>query len=119
MPESQHRSNWLTKFANAIRGVVVGVRGQNSFLVHLPAAIAVAVLAWIFQLDAARCGLLMLCIAAVLAAELFNSSIEAMAKSITRENDPSIRDALDIASGAVLVVAAFAAAVGLLLFCSN
>ena len=107
------KSSWFSKFGHAFRGIGVGMVGQSSFLVHLPTAIAVCVLAWCLNIDAVRFCILLLCIAAVLGAELFNSSVEFIARSITNETDPNLRNALDIASGAVLLTSIFAAAVGL------
>lgn len=108
-------SNWKSKFANAFRGISIGVRGQNSFLVHFPVAIAVVVLAVFLKLESTRFCLLLLCIGVVLAAELFNSSLEAMARAITDQRNDDIRDSLDVASGAVLVASIFAAMVGAIL----
>lgn len=51
----------------------------------------------------------------VLAVEMFNSSIEALARAVTEDFNPHIRDALDIASGAVFVAVLGAATVGLLI----
>lgn len=106
---------WRKKFACALRGIAVGVRDQNSFSVHLPAAVVVVALAWWLELSIAEWSILALCITVVLAAELFNSALEHLARAITRDEDPEVRDALDIASGAVLVTAIGAAVVGVLL----
>jgi diacylglycerol kinase len=43
---------------------------------------------------------------------MFNSAFEKLARAITNDHDPEIRDALDIASGAVLLASLGAAAVG-------
>jgi diacylglycerol kinase len=59
--------------------------------------------------------ILIVCITIVLTAEMFNSSIEALAKAVTKEYDPHIGDALDIASGAVFTAVLGAATVGLLI----
>ena len=95
------------------------MRGQNSFLVHFPVAIAVVVLAVFLKLESTRFCLLLLCIGVVLAAELFNSSLEAMARAITDQRNDDIRDSLDVASGAVLVASIFAAMVGAILLGSG
>lgn len=107
---------WMRKFANALRGVRVGPHGQSSFLVHLIATVAVIAAGMYFRVSLVEWCLLTLCIAGVIAAELFNSSLESLAKSITRERDSNIRDALDIASGAVLIASIGAAIVGLIIF---
>lgn len=109
-----HRS-WTKKFRDAFRGLWVGVRGQKSFLVHLPMAAAVIACAGVFEVSTLDWCLLILSIAAVLSAELFNSALETMAQEIDREFNPNLGRALDIASGAVLVISAGAAIVGLVI----
>lgn len=106
---------WTSKFKSAFAGIAKGVRGQNSFYVHIPAAIAAIGFAVFLQLDVVRVAVLILCIGVVLACELFNSAIENLGKSITSKFDRNIGDSLDIASGAVLMISIFAAAVGWLL----
>ena len=115
MAKFKPKKSWAGKFKNAFRGVVVGIKDQNSFAVHIPVAILVIVVAAVCQVSLERMCILLLCIATVMGAELFNSSIESLAKSITDEEDAHIGRALDIASGAVLVVAAFAVIVGLII----
>lgn len=60
--------------------------------------------------------MLTLCVGSVLAAELFNSALERLAKAITVEDNEHLRIALNIASGAVLTASLFAASVGLVIF---
>ena len=106
---------WHKKFSCALRGLLVGVRGQNSFYVHIPAMIAVIGLAIWLQLTLIQWSILFVCITMVIAAELFNTAIEHLAKVVAQENNPQIRNALDTASGAVLVASLGAAIVGILL----
>ena len=105
---------WRRKFLCAFRGIGLAVREGSSYRVHLPMAVLVIVLATALQLDRVQLQVLLLAIAAVLAAEMFNSTLERLASILTSEHDPRIRDALDVASGAVLVMAIGAAAAGLL-----
>ena len=91
------------------------MQGQSSFAVHfLLALIVIALAAWL-RVERWEWVALLLCITAVLCAELFNSAIEYLAKSITREHDENIGHALDIASGAVLIAAIGSAVVGVLI----
>jgi diacylglycerol kinase len=60
--------------------------------------------------------LLVLCIAGVLVAEMFNSALELMAKAITSEENPYLGNSLDIGSAAVLVASIGAAVVGAIVF---
>lgn len=107
------RRTWSAKFRDAGRGLVVGIRGQSSFAVHLLAATAVIGCAAWLRVGYWKWSVLLVCIAAVLTAELLNASLEKLARAVTSEHDPHVRDALDIAAGAVLIVAVFAAIVGL------
>ncbi len=120
-PASFSGRGWRVKFANAFRGVACAVRDrgnspwQNSFLIHIPATIAVLALAYIKQLDRVSVCLLVGCIALVWVSELVNSSIEALAKAVTDQPDEQVRMSLDIASGAVLIASLLAMVVGAIL----
>jgi len=104
---------WLGKFADAFRGFFLSIRTQSSFAAHLPvAAAAVALGAWM-GLSLVEWGLVALAIGLVVMAEVFNTSIEALAKAVGRYPDDGIRDALDHASGGVLVAVLTAVTIGL------
>jgi undecaprenol kinase len=112
-------ARWAWKFACAARGVVAGMRGQNSFCVHVPAAlIACGLAAWL-EVTQAEWLALVLCITLVFTAELMNSAIEHLARAVTREQHPELRDALDIASGAVLAAAIGASVVGVMVLLNH
>jgi diacylglycerol kinase len=106
----------MRKFGDAFRGVRTGVRSQSSFLVHAAAAVLVVAAGAVLRVSYAEWAILAVCIASVLAAELFNSALESMAKSITDQHDPRLGDALDIAAAAVLLASIGAAAAGAIIF---
>lgn len=118
LPGDWVRANhgWIDKFLNATRGIVQGAWGQRSFFVHGVAAIAVVIAGVIANLDVDHWCLLTLCIGIVLAAEMFNSALESICRAITNKFDSRIQRGLDMASGAVLIVAIAAAIVGVLVF---
>ncbi|QGJ69826.1 Diacylglycerol kinase [Planctomycetales bacterium 10988] len=107
---------WRRKFSCAGRGWLRGMQGQASFFVHGIMGVAVVLLAACLQMSLVEWSLLILCIISVLAAELFNSALEYLAQAVDKEYNEQLRDALDCASGAVLIVAVGAACVGLLMF---
>jgi diacylglycerol kinase len=105
---------WTCRFGYALRGVYVAVTGESNFWVYgliLTATIAAG--AWL-QISVERWCLVILSSATVVVAEMFNTAIEQLAKAITRERRPELRDALDVASGAVLLAAIGAAGVGMI-----
>lgn len=111
------RRTWVSKFSDAFRGVARGVVGQSSFYVHIPVAILVVAAAAVLGASTLEWCALILCIAGVLTAELFNSSIEFLARAVDTEFNENIGAALDIASGAVLVMSGGTVVVGLMIFC--
>jgi diacylglycerol kinase len=115
-PYRPARQSWLCKFTTAFRGCWRGMHGHNSFLIHLPAAVLVLAAAGYWEVTRGEWCVLVLAIALVIAAELLNSSVEALAKAVTQVEDPHVALALDIASGAVLFAAGGAAVVGALVF---
>lgn len=117
--EYRHAGGWSRKFANAFRGVAHGIRGQNSFVVHVTMTALVLLTGAVLSLSRFEWCLIVLCIAAVVTAELFNSSLETMAKTIDRAENQELGKSLDIASGAVLIAALGAATVGAIVFGTN
>ena len=116
MGEQTSSAHWLRKFGNAVRGVKRGVRGESSFFVHFFVGVCVVTAAAILRMPISSWCVLALCIASVMVAEMFNTALEHLAKAITSDEHSEIRDALDIASGAVLLASIGAASVGALLF---
>ena len=110
------KRTWLGKFGDSFRGLFRAVATESSLWAHLPAA-AVAIAAGVFcRLSALEWCLVTLAIGAVLAAETVNSAVEMLARALDRGPDERIRDALDMAIGAVLVTVATAVVVGLVVF---
>ena len=109
-PPSQ---SFVSKFKCAFRGIAVGSRRQSSFVVHLcVTALVLGAATWLEVTTVEWC-LLAFCTTLIFALELSNSSIESLARAIDRQHNEQLRDALDIASGAVLVGAIGTAAVGI------
>lgn len=108
--------SWPDKFRTAIRGILLAVRSERSFAVHLPMAMAVAVAGVVLRVSLVEGCVLGLCVAVVLAAEAFNTSIEFLSREISPDERPGIATALDMASGAVLLTSIGAAGAGSAIF---
>lgn len=112
----KHGRSLCNRFGVAFRGIRIAVRSEVNFTTHFFIA-AIAILAGaLLGLSSTEWCFVVLCIAIVLSAELFNTAVERTTRAITRDENPDIRDALDIASGAVLVVALGAALLGVIIF---
>ena len=112
----RRRRSWPRKFRDAFRGVAVGVRAQSSFRVHFLFTALVIAAAALLRAGWIEWVVLLVCIAVVLTAEMFNSALESLAKAITDKHDPRLADALDTGSAAVLVASIGAALVGAIVF---
>jgi diacylglycerol kinase len=109
-------NRWIQKFRFAFQGLAAGIRTQDSFWVHLPAALLACGLGVWLGLSLPEWGLLVVAICLVLCLELLNTAIESLAKGLTSKHNPLVGQALDIAAGATLVAAVGAVAVGVILF---
>lgn len=110
------RRTWRAKFHDAFRGTKRGLRGQSSFSVHLFCGAVVITAAAALGMSRVEWCLLLMCIALVLTAEMFNTALEHLARAVDRRYNPEIAAALDVSSAAVLLAALGAAAVGALVF---
>jgi len=107
---------WKRKFQDAFQGLRQSVQEQSSYKIHFLFAFLVILTGFLLNLNSTRWALLILCITIVLAGEMLNTSIEELAKAITDQRDEYIARALNIASGAILVLSLGTAAVGLVIF---
>lgn len=118
---SQERSNFslkarLKSFVYAGRGIAAVMRGEHNMWIHLFVATTVIIAGIYFEITRTEWVLLILCIALVLAAEVFNSAIEQLTNLVSPGHHELAGKTKDMAAGAVLVTAAAAAICGLVIF---
>jgi diacylglycerol kinase len=106
------RRAWSRKFADAFRGLARAVRTQSSFAVHLATAVVVVAVGAILRVTRVEWCLLAAAIGGVLTAEIFNTALETLSRAVDTDHHPRIRDALDMASAAVLTASVTAATIG-------
>ena len=110
---------WREKFRDAFRGLWLAIRLERSFAVHLPLAAAVLIAGIALRVSLVEACILGVCVTLVLVAEMFNTALERLARTIDHEYKSDLAAALDIASGAVLTAAIGAALVGGAIFLSR
>ena len=106
----------LYSFRHAGRGFAWALSSQANLRVHFGAAAVVLIGAVLLHFSAIEFVGLVLCFAVVIAAELFNTTLEVLIDYAWPEHHPMIGRAKDVAAAAVMVAAAGAAVVGILLF---
>ena len=106
----------LLSFRYALAGLGWLVRTQRNARIHLVIAlVAVALGAWL-ELSGPEWAVLLLTIGLVLAAEAFNTALEAAVDLASPEWHALARIAKDVSAGGVLVLALAAVGVGVALF---
>lgn len=106
----------LYSFRHAGRGLAWAVSSQANLRLHLVAVAVVLVAALLLRFSTLEFVALLLCFAIVIAAELFNTTLEVLIDYAWPERHPMIGRAKDVAAAAVLAAAIGAACVGVLLF---
>jgi diacylglycerol kinase len=102
-------------FRCAGRGLWLAAQARN-LRIMLGVFLAVILLAAAYDVSVTRWAVLLVCGSVVLATEVLNTSIEALADYVQREYDEDIRAIKDLAAGAVLLTAGLAGAVGVIVF---
>lgn len=112
-PKDRSIASRLRSFAFAARGILLLLKQEPNARLHLLATLLVTALGLWLDLSAYDWALLSLCIAAVWAAEGFNSAIEALCDHLHPDQHKKIGQVKDLAASAVLLASVGALAVGL------
>jgi diacylglycerol kinase (ATP) len=103
-------------FKFAANGIKYCVKNERNMRIHLTAAAYVLVFAQFYHFSQTQFTVLLLTIGMVLFAEAVNTAVEVLVNLETQSYDSLARIAKDVAAGAVLICALFAAAVGFIMF---
>ena len=103
-------------FVFAGQGVVHALCSQPNFRLEVPACVAVIPAGFFFDITRWEWMICVLCMGAVLVAELINTGLEALTDLVSPEIHPLAGKAKDAAAAAVLVAAVASAVVGLIIF---
>ncbi|MCL2838792.1 MAG: diacylglycerol kinase family protein [Oscillospiraceae bacterium] len=107
---------FLKSFKYAFAGLWYCVRRERNFRVHLVAMTIVIALMVIFELERYEMIALIFAICFVLFAEMVNTAVERAVDNASTEYTENGKVAKDVAAGAVLISAIFAATVGFIVF---
>ncbi len=112
----KHPRPLLSSFRCAFSGLGSVIHTQRNMAIHLGIAVLALALGGLVGLDLGEWAVLLLTIALVLAAETFNTALEAVVELASPEKRPLARRAKDLAAAAVLLTALFSVAIGGVLF---
>ena len=89
---------------------------QRNLRFHLVIALLVIVLSFVLQISFIEWCIIIVCIAMVISAELFNSAIEKWVDVVSPERNKKAGDIKDISAAAVLILAIMAVIIGCIIF---
>src|SRR4051812_47498564 len=103
-------------FAHAGRGIWVFLKWTHNAWIQILILCGAVLLGFHFSISRVDWMLLVLAAGLVLAAEAFNTAVEMFLDIVSPEYHPYVRNAKDVAAGAVLISAVAAGSIGLLIF---
>lgn len=106
----------LRSFSYAWQGIRCCIGKEQNLSFHLIATAITVIAGFLLGINRMEWMMVILCIGVVIAAELFNTAIEALVDLVSPQWHPLAGKVKDIAAGAVLVCAATAAMIGLIIF---
>ena len=106
----------IRSFRHAIVGILRMIRCQHNAWIHALATLIVLAAALFFRISAADWCWIILAISIVWTAEALNTAFEFLADAASPEFHPLVRDAKDVAAGAVLLTAIAASIIGVIIF---
>ena len=111
------KQNFSSTFKNARKGMRLTLKSERNLRIHLFVASLVLVSAYCLNFSINKFCILLLTIAGVISAEMFNSAIEFSLDAIFHNKFNRMGGmAKDIAAGAVMIVTISAVLIGVLLF---
>ena len=106
----------IRSFKHAFRGIAVMFKTQHNAWIHLLAIAVVVGLEYYLELNIQEWMYISLSIGLVLVAELANTAIEFLGDAVSQEENEQIKNAKDVAAGAVLLAAIVATVVAAVIF---
>ena len=106
----------LASYKHPIKGIWLAFRFEPNMIFHTAAAVAVVMVNILLQISKTDWLITLILIGLAWMAEIFNTAVERLADRITKEQDPLIGQAKDLASGAVLIICSFAAICALIIY---
>jgi diacylglycerol kinase (ATP) len=106
----------IRSFRHALSGILRMVRCQQNARIHVAATLAVVGAGLIFQLSGREWCWIVLAISIVWTAEALNTAFEFLADAASPNFHPLVRDAKDVAAGAVLITAIASVIIAAIIF---
>jgi diacylglycerol kinase (ATP) len=108
--------NRIASFQYALNGIRLMFKSGPNFIIQLLIAIITICAGFYFQIRPSEWTIILICIAGVLSAEIFNTAIEKMVDHLSPEQNKYAGEIKDLAAGAVLLFSIITAIIGIIIF---
>lgn len=116
MPKRFSIKDRLKSFVYAFNGIKHTLLTQHNFLIHIALTIVAILLGFLLKISNLEWTAIIIVIGMVMAAEIFNSSIEELVNLISPGKTEKARIIKDLAAGAVLILSIAAFITGTIIF---
>jgi diacylglycerol kinase len=106
----------FNSYRYAIRGIRLAFRYEHNMRYHLAAGIAVIILNYLLGISRTDWLITLILIGLAWMSEVFNTAIEKLADRVSKDQDPLIGNAKDLAAGAVVIICFFAVICALIIY---
>jgi diacylglycerol kinase (ATP) len=106
----------INSFKVAFQGIWYTIKSESHMRFHMTAGFYVILLSFFYNLSKAQWAIVILLIASIMVAEIFNTCLEQLCNLSTQSYDPIAKIAKDIAAGAVLALSFAAIVIGFLFY---
>ena len=106
----------VRSFRHAIAGIWRMIRCQHNAWIHAAATLLALAVAFLLRISSADWCWIIVAVSIVWTAEALNTAFEFLADAASPEFHPLVRDAKDVAAGAVLLTAIAATVIGAIIF---
>lgn len=116
MNPKQEYKKLINSFKYAIEGFISSFKTERNMKIHIVAMLLVVTLSIYLKLSLIEWCIILITIALVISAELFNTAIETLVDMVSPERNPKAKLVKDISAAAVLALAIGAVLIGLIIF---
>jgi len=108
--------NRIASFKYALNGIHLMFKSGPNFIIQLIIAFTTISVGLYFQIRSNEWAIILICIAGVLSAEIFNTALEKMVDHLSPEQNKYAGEIKDLAAGAVLLLAIISLIIGIIIF---
>jgi len=106
----------INSFKVAFQGIWFAIKSESHIRFHLVASFYVIIFSFFYSLSKAQWAVVLLLMASVITAELFNTAIEALCALNTQSYDQIVKITKDVAAGAVLLLSVAAVVIAFIFY---